>query len=167
MAWLQRGLTPFLILLIGVWAGEAVAQEVRDRTDILRQLAPRADDAGFGAERPSIDLQVQFALGSANLTAAAKEQLDALAEAMASEALADQRFLVAGHTDATGSEELNLDLSFRRARSARAYLVDLHEIAPARLAIVGYGESRLKNPLNPSGAENRRVEVVVLGALLR
>jgi flagellar motor protein MotB len=33
--------------------------------------------------------------------------------------------------------------------------------------VVGYGELRLKDPFNPAGAVNRRVEIVALGALLR
>jgi len=167
MIWFRTALIPVLVLMIGTWVGAAFAQELRDRTDILRSLAPRADDQRAGADRRSVDLQVQFAVGSTTLTDAAMEQLDALAAAISSEVLANQRFIVAGHTDATGADDSNLDLSFRRAQAVKTYLVITHSIAPARLAVVGYGEGRLKNPGNPSGAENRRVEVVALGALLR
>jgi outer membrane protein OmpA-like peptidoglycan-associated protein len=167
MAWIRAALVPVLVLMIGTWVGAAFAQELRDRTDILRNLAPRADDPGAGADRRSIDLQIQFAVGSTNLTEAAMEQLDTLAAAITSEALVNQRFLVAGHTDATGADDLNLELSFRRARAVKAYLVEAHLISPARLAVVGYGELRLKDPFNPAGAVNRRVEIVALGALLR
>jgi len=167
MAWFRAALVPVLVLMIGTWVGAAFAQELRDRTYILLNLAPRADDRGAEAERRSIDLKVQFAVGLATLTDAAVEQLDALAAAITSESLINQRFMIAGHTDATGADDLNLDLSFRRAQTVKAYLVTAHAIEPARLSVVGYGELRLKDAFDPAGAVNRRVEIVVLGALLR
>lgn len=50
---------------------------------------------------------------------------------------------MASHTDRHGSEEYNLDLSERRAKSVIDYLIE-HGIAPERLQHQGYGKSRPK-----------------------
>ena len=50
---------------------------------------------------------------------------------------------MASHTDRHGSEEYNIDLSERRARSVIDYLVE-HGIQADRLQHHGYGKSRPK-----------------------
>ena len=154
-----------LALAIALMAVPSSAQDdsFQDLNTILRGLAP-VEYLPEHAGRPSIDLDVRFRLGSAELTAAAMRQLDELAAAMRSQALAESRFRIAGHTDASGAAAYNLVLSQRRAAAVKAYLVHRHGIAAARLDTVGWGEERLKDPLNPESGVNRRVEVVALGA---
>ena len=63
-----------------------------------------------------------------------------------------------------GSDEYNLDLSWRRAESVKAYLVDALGINPAQIQTRGYGKSNLLTSPDASIAEqeiNRRVVVVV------
>ena len=72
------------------------------------------------------------------------------------------RFHIAGHTDASGAAGYNKALSPRRAAAVKAYLVNRRGIRPVRLETIGWGEERLKNPINPDGASNRRVEVIAL-----
>ena len=50
---------------------------------------------------------------------------------------------MASHTDRKGSEQYNIDLSSRRARSVIDYLISVG-IAPERLQSQGYGKSRPK-----------------------
>ena len=50
---------------------------------------------------------------------------------------------MASHTDRKGSEEYNINLSSRRAKSVIDYLI-AHGIRPDRLQSQGYGESRPK-----------------------
>ena len=69
-------------------------------------------------------------------------------------------FVVAGHTDAAGSEAYNQDLSERRADSIKRYLVDKFGIDGSDLVTVGYGKSKLKDPNQPMAEVNRRVQVV-------
>jgi outer membrane protein OmpA-like peptidoglycan-associated protein len=69
-------------------------------------------------------------------------------------------FIVAGHTDAAGSEAYNQDLSERRADSIKRYLVDKAGIPATDLVTVGYGKTMLKDPANPLAEANRRVQVV-------
>lgn len=144
-------------------------QQYQDPTAIIRSLAPKkylpehsgVRDTAAPARR-AIDLEVPFRLDSAELTDAARRQLDALAQALRSAQLADARFLIAGHTDATGAADYNKALSERRAQSVLLYLVEVQGISEARLLAAGFGEEKLKNADDPAAAENRRVEVVAL-----
>ncbi len=70
--------------------------------------------------------------------------------------------LIAGHTDATGSETYNQSLSERRAAAVSRALSE-RGVSPARLEAVGYGESRpIADNATPEGrARNRRIEFFV------
>ena len=68
--------------------------------------------------------------------------------------------MVAGHTDASGGEEYNQNLSERRAELIKKYLVDKYGINGTDLVTVGYGKSKLKDPAQPMAEANRRVQVV-------
>ena len=65
-----------------------------------------------------------------------------------------------GHTDSTGSEQYNLDLSRRRADSVSNYLVS-RGVARARIETIGYGEQYpvADNTTESGRAQNRRVEI--------
>lgn len=73
------------------------------------------------------------------------------------------RISVEGHTDDIGSELYNEKLSVRRAEAVFRYLVN-HGIAPERMEVVGYGESRpvADNSTESGRAQNRRVELRVV-----
>ena len=78
-----------------------------------------------------------------------------------------ETFLIEGHTDAVGSDESNLVLSDQRAESVANVLSDLFDIPPENLVTQGYGERYLKvQTLGPS-AENRRVTIRRITALVR
>jgi outer membrane protein OmpA-like peptidoglycan-associated protein len=70
---------------------------------------------------------------------------------------------VQGHTDNTGTPEINNKLSQDRADSVRTWLVD-HGIAGDRLIAKGYGATRPLAPnVTPANRErNRRVQFVIL-----
>jgi len=67
---------------------------------------------------------------------------------------------VFGHTDSTGSEQHNFDLSQRRALSVANYLSG-QGVDPRRFAVTGFGETRpIASNGNAEGrALNRRVEI--------
>jgi outer membrane protein OmpA-like peptidoglycan-associated protein len=69
---------------------------------------------------------------------------------------------IAGHTDAVGTAQANMDLSRRRSEAVRAALVERYGIAAARLSPRGYGATVPKDSNDsPEGrARNRRVELL-------
>ena len=149
-------------LLVG--AATAGAADIMDPNDIIRSLAPieYLPEHSGGAQGPSIDLTIPFALDSAKLKPEARAQLQALGEALASEKLKDQAIEIAGHTDASGKADYNRNLSELRAAAVKGFLVKTFNFETGRFRIVGYGEDELKNPLLPAAAENRRVEISVI-----
>lgn len=66
-----------------------------------------------------------------------------------------------GHTDSRANDAYNQDLAFRRARNARNYLIK-KGIAPERMTLRSFGETKLKAPGadRVEHAYNRRVEVM-------
>ena len=78
---------------------------------------------------------------------------------------ADLRLSIEGHTDASGSDAYNLELSQKRADAVRAYLVREYGVDSARLQAVGKGETvPMDTNDTPEGRQNnRRVELVRLG----
>ncbi len=111
-----------------------------------------------GAQGCSCELtrQVQFAVDSAELTAAGKAKLDEVAVD-----LKRLKFIsgtVVGHTDNTGADSYNQKLSQRRAQTVAAYL-EGKGIATGRLAASGAGESQpvADNTTADGRAQNRRV----------
>jgi outer membrane protein OmpA-like peptidoglycan-associated protein len=67
---------------------------------------------------------------------------------------------IGGHTDSTGSNEYNQQLSERRALSVAEYLAN-KGVAQQRLAAQGFGETRpiATNSTKEGRAQNRRVEL--------
>ena len=106
---------------------------------------------------PAIDLEVFFNFDSVEITPEALPILKKLGAALSDEKLQGSVFLVAGHTDAKGSNAYNLTLSDQRAKAV--FLVENFHIDPKQLVAVGFGEEKPKNQ-NPLAAENRRVQVV-------
>lgn len=73
------------------------------------------------------------------------------------------KILVEGHCDERGTEEYNLALGEKRAKSAQDYLLSMG-IASDRIRIISYGKSQ---PINPGHDEaawqmNRRAQFLVI-----
>lgn len=113
-------------------------------------------------ELPKIDIEIAFDLDSDVIKASSIADVNELGKALTSDGLSKTRIVLNGHTDASGSDGYNQDLSDRRAASVRQYLIDNFKIDAERLIAVGFGESKLKNLGDPLAPENRRVEVVNL-----
>ena len=96
----------------------------------------------------------------------AGRDLDALAQLM--KQYPSMEIELIAHTDSRGTEQYNLDLSLKRAESAKRYLVQ-KGISDDRIRAFGYGESQIRNRCT-DGVEcsdeehqfNRRTEVKVV-----
>ncbi len=76
----------------------------------------------------------------------------------------DSRIEVTGHTDSTGADNTNQNLSQARAMKVGKFLTEVGELAPNRITTRGYGESRpvATNETAAGRAENRRVEIRII-----
>lgn len=148
--------------------GEAWASEIIDKEGIVSRIKPRT--RGIKVEpadqTPKVALSaIQFELNSARFTNLARKQVRELGKALASPELLSYSFILAGHTDSSGSRAYNRDLSLRRAQAVKKHLVDTMGIDGSRLVEVGLGEDYTIAGLPPEDARNRRVEVTNVGVL--
>ncbi len=104
---------------------------------------------------------INFETDSAQLRNSAYPVLDKVVDVLTR--YPEIRVRVVGHTDARGSDQYNLELSWRRARAAVTYLVE-HGIAHERLEAEGRGERQpvASNKTAEGRAKNRRVEFLVI-----
>ncbi len=109
---------------------------------------------------PAVDMEIYFDFNSARINQRSVPKLNELAAALSDEKLDGETFMIAGHTDAVGSDGYNQSLSEQRAESVRQYLVDKHNLNISKLIAIGYGEEQLKLPETPKAGENRRVQIV-------
>lgn len=119
------------------------------------------DTAAPVPPRPSVSLSIEFDFDSARVRSDSLPVLGNLAQALQSPALQNTRFLVEGHTDASGRADHNLRLSTQRAQAVQAWLV-AQGVAASRLTATGKGASEPVQPLAPTAAANRRVRIVNL-----
>lgn len=70
---------------------------------------------------------------------------------------------VEGHTDAFGSDEMNLKLSYDRAENVMLYILENTDVDKSFVKAVGYGESKpiATNETEEGRAKNRRIAVVI------
>lgn len=106
-----------------------------------------------------------FAFNSANLPAQAQKEIDGfLSDLKGDAAGADGTiFLIAGHTDNVGSENVNYELGKKRADAVSRYLITQKKMDPLKVIPVSYGESAplQDNSSSQGRAKNRRVEILV------
>ena len=116
------------------------------------------EECGVGGKKsPVYDLRLTFDKDSDVLTQAARDNLAVLADALKNSDAPASRLAVDGYTDASGTDDHNLDLSQRRATSVVSFL-DEQGVDTSRLVAQGFGET---NPLNGNAEDpaNRRVEM--------
>jgi outer membrane protein OmpA-like peptidoglycan-associated protein len=104
-----------------------------------------------------------FGFGSAELPVVAKSRIDQLIDQLK----ADPRgaFVeIEGHTDATGSKDVNERVGLARAEAVKRYLHETHEVPLHKMNVITYGEDKpiAPNTTGDGRARNRRVVIRVL-----
>ena len=152
-------------VLIGAAVGGAAGALIGNYMD--KQAAEiEKDIEGAKVERVGEGIKITFNSGilfdinKANLKDYSRTELTKLATIL--NKYDDTNILLAGHTDATGSDEYNLELSQRRAHSVADYLV-VQDVNSERFSVHGYGESDpvATNDTEGGRAQNRRVEIAI------
>jgi OOP family OmpA-OmpF porin len=110
-------------------------------------------------EKPLVLKGVNFETNKALLFDTSKVILDLVAVSLM--AHPEVQVEIGGHTDATGSNVHNMQLSEERAKAVRDYLVG-KGVKPENLYIKGYGEDKpiASNATKAGRAQNRRVELM-------
>ena len=148
---------------IGGAAGGLIGNSMDKQADKIEEAVPGAE-----VERVGEGIQivfdeksgVNFGFNSADLTATAKTNLDAVADVFLE--FPDTDLLIEGHTDSVGDAGYNMDLSRRRAQAVADYLQS-KGVSAARFTVKALGETspRFDNSTKEGQAKNRRVEVGV------
>jgi outer membrane protein OmpA-like peptidoglycan-associated protein len=102
---------------------------------------------------------VYFDTDKWDLTEGSKRVLDQVAESL--KANPDTRVEIQGHTDSTGGDKHNMDLSEKRAKAVRDYIIS-KGVAETQVTSKGYGETKpiADNKTKEGRAQNRRTEMV-------
>lgn len=106
-----------------------------------------------------------FAFGSANLPSQAQREIDGFLSDLRGDISSSGNavFVIAGHTDNVGPENVNYELGKRRADAVTRYLITQKKVDPLKIVAVSYGHSAplMENDTAQNRAKNRRVEILV------
>jgi outer membrane protein OmpA-like peptidoglycan-associated protein len=136
---------------------EAEKRAADTRAALERIAAVRADSRGVIVTLPG---GVLFASGKSELLPTARTKLTEVGTVLAKDPNA--KLTVEGYTDSRGSDEMNKELSAKRAEAVRSFLVS-KGIPAANIVAEGHGEEQpiADNATAEGRANNRRVEIVV------
>jgi len=155
---------------VGAGTGALIGRHMdKKKAALAAQLADQAtvesytDSNGLPGIKVTLNSGILFDTNKAVLKANAKSALSQFATQMKSSDMINAAIYAYGHTDSTGTDEINQPLSEKRAKAVTDYL-KLQGIAASRLNSVGMGST---SPVADNGtaagrSENRRVELYVL-----
>lgn len=114
-------------------------------------------------EKAVMSASALFAFDSASLSREGMASLQALGDSIRAKGARVVDIDIVGHTDSSGPEQYNQQLSLRRAEAMKAYLVSESGVDAAIIDVMGKGESMpvADNATREGRALNRRVEVNV------
>ena len=104
---------------------------------------------------------IQFPVGKAVIMPKNYELLSKVQKSIRT--FGEPNVVIEGHTDSTGSDEVNEHLSQQRAEAVRAYLTANRTLSYDRIVALGYGSMRplASNETADGRAVNRRIDVIV------
>jgi len=146
---------------IGGSAGAVIGNQMDKAADELERDLEGANVERVGEGiKITFDSGLMFGVDKSELSEASKQNLIELAETL--KQYEETNILVEGHTDDTGSDDYNMDLSRRRAYSVEDFLTG-NGIEKKRMEITAYGEMQpaASNDTDEGRQQNRRVEVAI------
>ncbi|SDP98894.1 Outer membrane protein OmpA [Mucilaginibacter sp. OK268] len=147
---------------VGGTAGAFIGRNMDRQAAEIKQTVPGATVTREGEGiLVKFDSGILFDTDKADLKPAAQSNLQKLATSLQNNQ--NTNILIVGHTDNTGSDSHNMDLSVRRAESVKSYIAG-NNVSPSRLTTSGKGESEpiADNTTVEGRAQNRRVEIVIV-----
>ncbi|CAM3588044.1 OmpA family protein [Pontibacter korlensis] len=146
---------------VGGTAGALIGRRMDKQAEELRR-----DLEGANVERVGEGIKITFESGilypvnSAELQPGAKTEIAQLAETL--KKYPDTNILIEGHTDNTGTRQINQPLSERRAQSVANYLASMG-VDRSRMTTTGYADDQpvADNSTEAGRRQNRRVEIAI------
>ena len=146
---------------VGGVAGAVIGRQMDQQAEELA-----ADLEGADVERVGEGILINFPSGllfdfdSSNLRTASRADLADLAASFSK--YEGRELMIVGHTDATGTDSYNMDLSRRRSQATADYLMS-RGVPSSRVRVVGRGEEEpVADNESADGRQlNRRVEIAM------
>ncbi len=138
-------------------------QEPVKQVEPVKQPEPKMEEAVVQKASEAISLEtVYFDFDKSELRKDTMDVLAKNAEALLKKA-ADAKIQIAGHCDERGSDEYNLALGDRRAKSVASYLKKLG-VAENRISTISYGKEKpaVDGHDDAAWSKNRRAEFVIV-----
>ena len=142
------------------------------RADEARAAADAVNTRADAIERASKRLVYEvtlsedkggFKFGKAAMPDEAKADIDQLVQQL--KANPNGAYIeIEGHTDNTGSAEMNYKLGLERAEAVKRYLYEQHQVPLHKISVISYGEEKPvgENKTKDGRAANRRVVIKVI-----
>lgn len=151
--------------LVGGIAGGMIGNYMDKQEQELRQAFTNVEGAAIKREQDvlavSFKSDVLFSTNSAVLNPGGYSEIDRVAGVLTR--YPETRISVEGHTDSQGADAYNQKLSEDRALAVKNALVN-RGVDPARIQVVGYGETRpiATNDTEAGRQLNRRVDIIIV-----
>jgi outer membrane protein OmpA-like peptidoglycan-associated protein len=156
-------LFPFILFLLALVFMSSACQTLPP-PGLTREQIAALISSGFTETEEGWELNLEarllFDISSATLNQADKESLDKIARAFLSVGIT--HIIVEGHTDNTGSENYNRDLSRRRAVMVAQYLAENGmPLDKIEIRAIGSDNPVASNATREGRRENRRTVIIV------
>ncbi len=149
---------------VGGATGAVIGRRMDKQAEELEKSMENAKIERVGeAIRINFDSGILFAVNSAELSASAKRDIDGLVTTL--QKYQGTNIIIEGHTDNTGSRELNQGLSERRAQAVANYARS-RGVEASRMQAKGYAFDQpiADNTTAEGRSQNRRVEIIIIAS---
>jgi len=150
--------------VVGGLAGGGIGRYMDNQEATMRQQLAGVEGASIQRDAQLLQVtfksDVLFDTNSSALKAGAYDEMNRVAQVL--NQYPDTTMMIVGHTDSTGSESYNQQLSEQRSVAVKTALSG-QGVNPSRMSATGYGESRpiADNSIESGRQMNRRVEITI------